>query len=331
MFVDLLAVALGLALLVYAADHFVLGAARLGTIVRLPPVVIGAVVMGFGTSAPELVVSGIAAGRGDLDLGVGNVVGSNVANLSLVLATAALLTRLTIDSAVLKREAPLSVLATAGFSLVVMDGRIERWEGIVLAASLVMVVVYLLASGAGEELDELAEDTTPHREVARVLLGLVGTVIAAQAVVTGAADLADRWGVSGGFIGFSLVALGTSLPELVTTVAGARRHETELIIGNLLGSNVFNSLAVGGGIGLVGPGLVGDDTLTSMGLALMMLVAVVSFALALQGRFIGRWDGMVLLALYVASMITLGVGTDDDDDAMVTPTAVVVSVVDEPD
>lgn len=326
---DVLMLVAGLALLVYAADHFVLGAARIAAIFDMPPVVIGAVVIGFGTSAPELVVSGIAAGQGDLDLGVGNVVGSNVANLSLVLATAALVTRMNVPGHALKREAPLSIAATIAFALVVMDGSVERWEGILLAVGLVVVVGYLIVAGAlgGDELDELEEGTTPKAEMVRVSLGLTGTVVAAQLVVTGATGLADAWGLTGGFIGFSMVALGTSLPELVTTLAAARRHETELIIGNLLGSNVFNSLAVGGGIGIIGPGLVGDDVLTGAGVIFMLVIAIGSFALALRGRFVGRADGAILLALYVAAMIVLGVGADDDADGArrLHPPAVVVA------
>jgi len=317
MIVDLVMFVVGLAMLVYAADHFVLGAARVATIVRLPPIVIGAVVMGFGTSAPELVVSTIAAGQGDLALGVGNVIGSNVANLSLVLATAALVTRMNVGRGALRKEAPLSIAATFAFALVVSDGAVGRWEGALLAIGLVGALIYLVTTGDGDGIDDLEEGTSTGREATCVALGLAGTVIAAQLVVSGARGAADQWGLSGGFVGFSLVAFGTSLPELVTTLAAARRHETQLIIGNLLGSNVFNSLAVGGGIGLIGPGIIGDDTLTGLGVVLMLIVAVGSFLLALRGRFVGRVDGAILLAFYIFAMIVLGTGADSDDDAAV--------------
>ncbi len=323
MLLDLLLLGGGLLLLVFAADHFVLGASRLARALAMPPVVIGAVVMGFGTSAPEMLVSTIAAAKGDLDLGVGNVVGSNVANLSLVLGLAGLVTALGISSAVLKKEGVLSILASAAFALVVIDGRIERWEGAALMVGLVCVVAYLVWSGASEEADdELEASTTTSREVGRVLTGLVGTVAGAQMLVTGATDLADTWGFTGGFIGFSLVALGTSLPELVTTLACARRNEAQLIVGNLLGSNIFNSLAVGGGIGLVGPGLIGDASLSGLGIGLMMVVAVGSFVMAVNGKMIGRADGVILLVLYVASMAALGV-TNDPDGAESLPVACV--------
>lgn len=308
----------GLILLVMAADQFVLGAARVAHVWDVPPVIVGAVIMGFGTSAPELVVSATAARQGDIALGVGNVVGSNVANLSLVLAAAALTTTLVIGRSTLQREAPLSVAATAVFAWVVWDGEVTRSEGVLLLVLLVAVVGFLIAVGVvkgDEESSEAAEgDLRGSVEVGRVVAGLIGTVVAARLVVDGSTGLAENWGLTGGFIGFSLVALGTSLPELVTTLAAARRGETGLIVGNLLGSNVFNSLAVGAGIGLFGAGLIDDETLTGAGVVMMMIVAVVSLTLAAMGSRLRKVDGAVLLAIYVAAMVILASGADADDE-----------------
>ncbi|MEL6892278.1 MAG: calcium/sodium antiporter [Actinomycetota bacterium] len=326
MLVDAVFLVVGLAVLVWAADQFVLGSSRLARIVDLPPVVVGAVVMGFGTSAPEMIVSAIAAAGGDRELGVGNIVGSNVANLSLVLGTAAFVTTMAIPKVVFRREGPLSLVAALLFALLVIDGSIERWEGIVLVVALVAVVVHLIRSGLDDaDADEDPGDLRLDSEVGRAVIGLIGTVAGAQLVVWGATDLADELGVSGGFIGFSLVALGTSLPELVTTVACARRSETELIVGNLFGSNIFNALAVGGAMGLVGPGLIEDETLTGVALALMLAVALFAFVTGFFGQRIGRVDGSILLAAYVAIMIVLGTAAGDGDDSgaaapPVTPT-----------
>ena len=316
MIVDLVLLIIGLAVLVYAADNFVLGSARLATLLDMSPVVIGAVVMGFGTSAPEMLVSAIAAGGGDRDLGVGNIVGSNVANLTLVLGTAAFVTRMTISRTTVRREIPLAIVASMVFAAFVVDGALDRWEGVVLAVGLVAVVGYLVRQGLAEDVvdDDGDEPLELRHEIARSVGGLVGTVIGAQLVVMGATGVADAWGVSGGFIGFSLVALGTSLPELVTCVACARRDETELIVGNLFGSNIFNSLAVGGAMGLVGPGSIGDDLLTGVGLVLMLAVALGALGLAAMGLFVDRRDGVILLTLYVVCMAVLGVGADDGDD-----------------
>ncbi len=315
MLLDIAFLIAGLVVLVWAADQFVLGSSRLGVLFALPPVVIGAVVMGFGTSAPELLVSSLAAASGDLDLGVGNIVGSNVANLSLVLGTAAFVTRMPIQRAVLKREAPLAIAAAVIFAAFVVDGEVARWEGAVLLGLLVGVILLLIKSGRAEDLDDIIgndddEPMSKGREAGRTIVGLIGTVLGAQLVVWGATDIAEELGVTGGFIGFSLVALGTSLPELVTTVAAARRRETDLIVGNLFGSNIFNALAVGGGMGLIGPGLVGDDTLTTFGIGAMLLVAGVSFLLAIGGT-IDRPRGLVLLALYVGAMVLLAVQEDE--------------------
>lgn len=319
MLLALVALVAGLVLLVYASDHFVMGAARLAQAFEMSPVVIGAVIMGFGTSAPELLISSIAAAQGDLDLGVGNITGSNVANLTLVLGTAALITQMSISSEIVKREGPLCLFATLAFAVVVIDDEISRMGGIILAIALVAVLAFLILGGHSDiEHDEDFDDWTTRGEVIRVVAGLVGTVAGAQILIYGATEIADRAGLSGGFIGFSLVALGTSLPELVTTLACARRNETELIVGNLLGSNVFNSLAVGGAIGIVGPGVVGDDHLTLWGTLLMAAIAIVAYGLMLLGRSVSRRDGAVLLALYVAAMVTLATGSSDDDDDAAT-------------
>ncbi len=315
--VDLVFLVVGLAALVWSADEFVLGSSRLVALLALPPVVVGAVVMGFGTSAPELVVSSIAAAGDDRALGVGNIVGSNVANLSLVLGTAAWITRMAIPDGVFRREGPLSIASAVLFALFVVDGELSRWEGVVLATCLVLVITTLIRGGLTELFDDAATaDTSLGRESTRVVVGLVGTVAGAQFVVWGATGIADELGVSGGFIGFSLVALGTSLPELVTTVACARRNETGLIVGNLFGSNIFNALAVGGGMALVGPGLIEDATLTGIGLVLMLAVAIGALGLGVFGKYVGRPDGAVLLTAYLVTMVVLGAeaGEDDEDE-----------------
>lgn len=313
MILNHLALFAGLAVLVFAADHFVLGASRVAGELNMPSVVIGAVVIGFGTSLPEMVVSIIAASGGDLDLGVGNIVGSNVANLGLVLGVAALIATMSISKTTLRREIPLALGATCLFAVLYVDGVVERWEGIVMLVALVAAVLFLIRSGMTEALEETDGDVLLAAEVGRTIGGLIGVVIGAQLVVTGATGLADQWGLSGGFVGFSMVALGTSLPELVTTFACARRGETGLIIGNLFGSNLFNSLAVGGGMGLVGPGLVGDDLLTSWGIGAMLTVSLIAYVLCERSKVIRRGDGIVLVALYLGTMLILGLGAGDGD------------------
>ncbi len=322
MIIDLALLVGGLVLLVVSADQFVLGASRVAQLFSLSPLVVGAVVIGFGTSAPELVVSVTAAAGGDLALGAGNVVGSNVANLSLVLAAAAMTTRLAIAPGILRREAPVSVVATCLFAVVVIDGNITRLEGVGLAVAMVIALVVLLAGGlrAQQEAQPLSTGHRRSHEALRLVAGLTGVVLAARLVVDGATGLAAGWGLTGGFVGFSLVAVGTSLPELVTTLAAARRRETGLIVGNLLGSNVFNSLTVGAGMGLVGPGLIDDDALVGTGITVMVVVAIAAYAMAARGLFLGRLDGVILFGIYLVAMVLL-IGNSTDENAVLNDSA----------
>lgn len=297
----------GLVLLTYSAGQFVTGSARIAVSLRLSKVVVGAVVVGFGTSAPEMLVSGLAGARGSLDLAVGNIVGSNVANLTLVLGGAALITPMVVRVSVLKREAVLSLGLVVLFGLL-LQGGIGVGGGVVLGiaflASLAVIVVDaregddLLAS----EVDEfLAGSTTSvRREWARTGLGLAGTVVAAQILVVSATEAAGMLGLAEGFVGLTLVAVGTSLPELATAIQAARRGETDLIVGNLLGSNMFNAGAVGAIAAVTGAGLPMTPAVTRTGVGLMVAVALFATFFMVTGRRVVRWEGAILLAAYAA-------------------------------
>lgn len=305
----------GLVVLTFAADHFVAGAARIAVFYKISPVVIGAVLIGFGTSAPEMVVSGIAAGQGDLDIGVGNIIGSNVANISLVLAAAAAVAVIPVSSSTLRREVPISVASVIVFALLV-QGEITRLEGALLAALIVTFLVFILMSSSGtdESFDDDVSDIVGDepvevwKEAFRALVGLSFVVGSSWFIVEGAGRVADALDLTGGFVGFTLVALGTSAPELVTSVQAARQGETELLVGNLLGSNVFNSLAVGGIIGLVGPGPVLDTTLAETGSILMIGIVVVSAVFMMVGGSVGRKKAFILFFLWVVSVVVLSGG-----------------------
>ncbi len=304
----------GLGVLTVAADHFVKGAARLAMHYRVSPVVVGAVLIGFGTSAPEMVVSGIAAGQGRLDIGVGNIIGSNVANISLVLAAATTVAVIPVNSRTVRREIPISVASVAVFALLI-QGTVERWEGGLLA---VMIALFLYStlrsSGADAELDDEiagiagASEVRTAVESLRALAALVAVVASSWFIVEGAERVADALDLSGGFVGFTLVALGTSAPELVTSVQAARQGETDLLVGNLLGSNVFNSLAVGGIIGLVGPGAIPDTTLGETGSLLMVIICLVSAAFMVHRASVGRTKGFILFFMWVVSVVILSGG-----------------------
>jgi cation:H+ antiporter len=306
-------VLLGIALLTRAADEFVEGAANVANSLRVSPVVIGAVIVGFGTSAPELLVSGIAASDGNLDLGVGNVVGSNVANLTLVLGSAALIVPLIVAPSILAREAPLSLLAVLLFAFFTIDG-MARWEGIVLLVCLVLALSWIIAGGRVEESVDVSLDGggSTVGQFVRTVIGLLGTVLGAQLMVWGAMAIAEELNISGGLIGFTLVAVGTSLPELVTAVVAARKGETELILGNLLGSNLFNSLAVGGVIAIIGAGPIIDSKLASVGVIGMSLVAFSAWVFMVTLKRVHKMEAVVLMAAWFGSVALMAGDTIEE-------------------
>jgi cation:H+ antiporter len=308
MALSVLSIVVGLAVLTYASDQFVVGAARVARSLRLSPILIGAVVIGFGTSAPEMLVSGIAGAQGSLDIGVGNIIGSNVANLSLVLGVAALVTPIVVRSPVLKREAPISLAATVIFAIVVQGG-LAGGEALILLAVLV-VGLGLIINGAragddtfSAEVDEfLTDDISTGREVLRTVLGLAFTLGAAKVLVDAAVEIASALGLAEGFVGLTIVAIGTSLPELATAVQAARKGETDLIVGNLLGSNLFKAGAVGAVAGFLGPGMLQDPGLTGLAVYLMVGIAVLATLFMVTGRRVARVEGAVLLLIYAAAL-----------------------------
>jgi cation:H+ antiporter len=301
-----LALVAGLALLTYAADQFVLGAARVALIRNIPSLVVGVVIIGFGTSLPELLVSSFAARGGNPEIAIGNIVGSNLANLSLLLGVGALIIPLRVDSRTVRNEGPLTIAAMIAFAVAVQGGGINRIEGVLLLAlmggALAIVGRRSNDDSLGDEAAELA-DPSAHRlpvELARAILGMVGTIAGAQLLLWGAVDVAERAGLAQGFVGVTLVAIGTSLPELVTVIQSARRSETDLIIGNLLGSNLFNALSVGGVVGLIGTGTVDDPQLTTV--AALGAIGVVTLAVITMrtGSRVSRREGALLVVVYAA-------------------------------
>lgn len=315
MLLPVLGIVLGLALLTVAADQFVVGATRIAARLRVSTVVIGAVVIGFGTSAPELVVSVLAGLQGSLELAVGNIVGSNVANLTLVLGVAALIAPVVVSSPVLRREAPLSLGLVLLLGLLLQSGTLTRLDGVLLFGGLVIALSITLwsarrssglaalptADAVQEFLEEGSRLSLP-RESIRTVLGLLGTLGAAQLLVVSASTVARELGLSEAFIGLTVVAIGTSLPELATAVQAARRQETDLLIGNLLGSNLFNSGAVAAAAAFSGAGQTLGPSITGVGTVLMVGVAALATVFMATGRRVHRLEALVLLALYAGTL-----------------------------
>ncbi|MDQ1308332.1 MAG: cation:H+ antiporter [Actinomycetota bacterium] len=313
MVIEILACLLGLVLLALSSDALVIGCSRIARRLGVPATVVGVVVIGFGTSAPELLVSGSAALRGSVAIGVGNVIGSNIANLTLVLGVAALVAPVTVRRGLIRREVPMILLASAAFGLA-LQGGVSRAEAVLLLVGLAGCLILLVrwavhgqtggpdAGGPEQDLDDLTgpKDVSPLLTLlAQAGAGLVGTVLGAQALVFGAAGLARAAGLSEGFVGVTIVAIGTSLPELLTAAQAARRGENDLVIGNLLGSNLFNALGVGGLIGVISPAVAVDRSLAVNGVAVMMVVSFLATAFMIRRLRVVRWEAAVLLAVFV--------------------------------
>lgn len=322
MLLGLVLLAVGIALLAFAADAFVDGAASLAQVFNVSPVLVGALVIGFGTSLPEMLVSAVAAYQGDADLGVGNVVGSNVANLSLVLGVAALICAVEVSRSVIRTELPLCVGSVLLFAVFVQTGFTRR-EGVLLLIAMLCAIFWIVKAGQLDDDDEEADNSKAAKQLAVTIAGLIGTVAGSWMLVNGALRVADELNLSGGFVGLTLVAIGTSLPELVTAIVAARKGETGLIIGNLLGSNVFNSLAVGAVLGLVGPGPLSDGNLAGIATWIMIAVVLIAAAFIITGQRVQRIQAVVLLAIYAITM-PFTASTDEstsDQNAMEIPFA----------
>ena len=310
MTLDLVALTGGLALLVAAASVLVRGAAALALRLGLTPLVVGLTVVAFGTSAPELVVSVQAALAGAGGIAVGNVVGSNVANVGLVLAVAVLVRPLASDASLFRRDLPALVAVTVVAALLLADRQLGRWEGAALVAGLVAYLVWSVRAArrqsAGVDLDPgLAPRGPAWRDALFVAAGLGGLVVGADLFVDAAVRLAEAAGVSNAVIGLTVVAVGTSLPEFATTVVAVLRGESEIAVGNVVGSNLFNLLGILGAAALVRP-------LAAPGLEPLDVGVMAAFTLALAvmlwtGRRLVRAEGAALLAGYAGYLAYLTV------------------------
>ncbi len=303
MTLNLLLLVVGFVGLSLSADRFVAGAVQLAARLQVSTVVAGALIIGFGTSAPELVVSTVATlteGAEGTALGIGNIVGANVANLTLVLSMPVLLFgSVAIENGV-KRLAALSACGVTVFALAAYFGEpsVVKGAGLALLMLVALRIVVLLGEGSdGGAPSDATEGSGPW---VQTVVGLVGTVAFAHLVVSAATGIADEMGWTGGFVGFALVALGTTQPELLTALAAARRGELGLLFGNLLGSNLFNSLTVGSAVFLANGGKPHDEASRLPVGSLLIMVAVSWLVIVVMrtGRRISRGEAFVLLAVY---------------------------------
>ena len=305
----LLALISGLALLVWSGDRFVEGSASTARYFNMPPLLIGMVIVGFGTSAPEMVVSVLAALQGNPGIALGNAYGSNIVNIALILGVTALISPIVVHSQVLRKELPILVAITGLAAWNLIDNKITRLEAVALLGVFGALMVWSIRTGFKESGDALAAEidqelgdqpTLMRQSILWMVIGFVLLIISSRLLVWGAVTLAHNFGVSDLIIGLTIVAVGTSLPELVSSVIAARKGEHDIALGNILGSNLFNTLAVVGIAGTIHPMAVADEVLHRD----ILVMAILTFSLfvfgigsKMPGR-IPRGGGAALLTAY---------------------------------
>ena len=314
---DILWFVLGLVLLVVGAEALVRGASRLALAVGISPLVVGLTVVAFGTSSPELAVSIRSALAGSADLALGNVVGSNIFNILFILGASALIVPLLVARQLVRQEVPVMIGVSLLLFALALDGRIGRGDGILLLALLIGYTIFLVwqsrrqhqADDAGLPDDVSASAGWQSRPPAQLLLvaaGLGALVLGATWLVEAAVGFARYLGVSELVIGLTIVAAGTSLPEVATSIVAALRGQRDIAVGNAVGSNVFNILGVLGIASMASPaGITVAPSVLAFDLPIMIAVALACLPIFFTGNLIARWDGALFLGLYAAYMAYL--------------------------
>ncbi len=311
MLLPALAVLAGLVLLVWSAERFVDGAAATSARLGLSPLLIGMLVIGFGTSAPELVVSALAAGQGNPGLALGNAYGSNIANMGLILGLVALISPLAVNSGVVRRELPVLGGVTLLSALLLWGGVVSRLEALLLLGLLAVFIggsIYMALRNGSDPLSSDTEESLASHAMSLKAglvwtgIGLVLLVVSSRLLVWGAVAIAQSFGVSDLVIGLTVVAVGTSLPELASSISALRRREHDLVLGNVVGSNLFNTLGVVGLAAVIAPIEAGREVLLrDWSLMMAMTVMMAVFAMGWRGREgrINRVEGAALLAMFL--------------------------------
>lgn len=305
-----LAIIGGLLLLIWSADRFVDGAAATARHFGMPQLLIGMVIIGFGTSAPEMIVSAFSAINGNPGIALGNAYGSNITNIALILGLTALILPLAVNSQVLKQELPVLIFVTVLSAFLIMDGDVSRLDAWILLAVFFIYMGWTIWNGLHNKEDSLTTDVKEElqeqaymslgKALLLVVIGLALLMVSSQLLVWGAVEVAHYFGVSDLIIGLTIVAVGTSLPELASSIMAARKNEVDLAVGNIIGSNLFNTLAVVGIAGAISPMHVGQEIFTrDMFVMSILTLLLFFFGFGKKGE-INRFKGMILLVTYIA-------------------------------
>lgn len=305
----ILAVIVGLVVLVWSADKFVDGAVGVAKFCGMSTLLIGMVIVGFGTSAPEMVVSAFSAIQGNPQLALGNAYGSNIANIALILGVTALISPILVQRSVLKKDLPLLIGVTILSILLLLDGSVSRMNGIVFLAVFFAVMGFNIWKEKKSSASEVPEEESPAEEkmslgksIMWLVLGMGLLVASSRALVWGAVEIARSFGVSDLLIGLTIVAIGTSLPELASSIAAARKGEDDLAVGNIIGSNLFNTLMVVGIASTIAPMNTIEHEVITRDMPLMAALTLALFLLGFRRKGDGRINrvaGLILLAVYI--------------------------------
>lgn len=315
MFLQILLLVLGFVCLVKGSDWFVDGAAGIATKFGIPQLIIGLTIVAMGTSAPEAAVSITAAFNGSADITIGNIVGSNILNVLIILGLSSVVYPLSVDSSTLKKDIPITILATALLLLLGLDGNITRIDGIIFLVIFTVYMIYLIVStkkSISLSKETIQEEVNKNQEteekpksfwilLALTVIGLGLVILGSRFVVNSATFIAKKFGWSESFIGLTIVALGTSLPELFTSVMAAAKKNCDIAVGNIIGSNLFNILFVVGLSSLIIPVPFAKDFLVDTIVALVTVVALLLFCL--PKKRLSRFGGVIFLLGYVAYFV----------------------------
>ena len=312
-----LTIIVGFALLIWSADKFVLGASNTARSFSISPLIVGVVIVGLGTSAPEMLVSAIAAGQGKTGISIGNALGSNITNVGLMLGLTALFYPLHIHSKLLKREMPLLLAIIAVSLFLLLDQYLSFFDGLFLISMMFAMLAFTVYEAKShskdslpqEILDEMPEEVSRGEALKWLFIGIVVLIASSRVLVLGAVEVAEYFGVSDLIIGLTIVAIGTSLPELAATIAAARKKEFDLAVGNIIGSNIFNLLGVMALPGLIKPDSFDGAVLTRdypmmIGLTIALMIFSIAWRKGKTG-VLGRFEGALLLAGYIGYMLWL--------------------------
>ena len=311
-FLSILFLLVGFALLVKGADWFVGGSASIARRLKVPTLVIGLTIVAFGTSAPEASVSIVAAFEHSNDIALGNVVGSNIFNLLVVAGAAALISPIKMQDSLIKRDFPFALLTSVFLLVLALDvalqasaNQISRSDGILLLLMFAIFLYYTIASGMKhrraleeQELSEMPEQLSTKKSIIYLIVGLAGIIVGGKFVVDSATRIAQAVGLSEKLIGLTIVAIGTSLPELVTSVVASRKGENDIAMGNVVGSNIFNVLFVLGASAAIYP--INVNSQVFFDLAVMLGVTGLAYVFCISKKTLNRVEGAVMIAIYIA-------------------------------